>query len=98
MTHIIIKGFNENADVITIKEFYIETSFVTLYAEGGTMLAYATRNIDSIVILSNSITIVDIITITLYKDKFDIALFQCDKVTFSHNEQDYILCQNGDLF
>lgn len=98
MTHIIIKGFDENADVITIKEFDIETTFVTLYGEGGSMLAYATRNIDSIVILSNSITMVDIITITLYREKFDIAIFQCDKVTFSHNEKDYILCQNGDLF
>ena len=98
MTRVFIKGFNENADVETIKDFNIETTFVTLYAEGGTMLAYATRNIDRIEILSNTNTTMDIVTITLYKNDFDIAIFQCDKISFVNNSIDYILCKNGDLF
>ena len=98
MTKVIIKGFNENADVETMKEFVIETTMISLYNSNGTN-AYSLGSCDTLEILSDSNEYVDIVTITFIKSNFSIAVFNVERVTFIDNKDiSRTLCKNGDKF
>ena len=98
MTKVIIKGFNENADVETIKEFVIETTMISLYNSDGTN-AYTLGTCDTLEILSDNNEYVDIVTITFIKSNFSIAVFNVDKVNFIDNQDNTrTICVNGDKF
>lgn len=98
MTKVIIKGFNENADVETMKEFVIETNMISLYNSDGTN-AYTLGSCDTMEILSDSNKYVDIVAITFIKSDFKIAVFNIDRVNFIDNKEIIrTICVNGDEF
>ena len=98
MTKVIIKGFNENADVEIMKEFVIESTLIQLYNSRGTN-AYSLGVCDTLEVLSDNNKNVDIVTITFIKSDLRISVFNIDRVNFIDNKDiTRTLCKNGDKF